>query len=104
MTRCGASSERHPSVKQPVAEGDSRRRPTGSFAGRALVDTTGRIGYLETVTTLSEIEKAIETLPLPERLRLYKDMPQLIGRDLEDLDWQRLAIERFFEDDSPEDR
>ena len=56
------------------------------------------------MTTLSEIEKAIETLPLPERLRLYKDMPQLIGRDIEDLDWQRLAIEKFFEDDSPEDR
>ncbi len=53
--------------------------------------------------TLQEIEKAIETLPLPERLQLYKDMPQLIGRDAEDLDWQRLAIEKFFQDDSPED-
>jgi hypothetical protein len=55
------------------------------------------------MTTLAEIEKAIETLPLPERLRLYKDMPQLIGRDAEDLDWQRLAIEQFFQDDAPED-
>lgn len=54
--------------------------------------------------TLHEIEKAIETLPLPERLRLFKDMPQLIGRDVEDLEWQRLALERFFDDDSPEDR
>ena len=53
--------------------------------------------------TLYEIEAAIETLPLPERLRLYKDMPQLIGRDAEDLDWQRLALEKFFQDDSPED-
>ena len=53
--------------------------------------------------TLHEIEAAIETLPLPERLRLYKDMPQLIGRDTEDLDWQRLALEKFFQDDSPED-
>ncbi len=53
--------------------------------------------------TLQEIEDAIGTLPLPERLRLYKDMPQLIGRDTEDLDWQRLALERFFQDDSPED-
>ena len=53
--------------------------------------------------TLHEIEAAIETLPLPERLRLYKDMPQLIGRDAEDLDWQRLALEKFFQDDSPED-
>ena len=43
-------------------------------------------------------------MPLPERLRLYMDMPQLIGRDKEDLDWQRLALERFFEDDSPDDQ
>jgi hypothetical protein len=56
------------------------------------------------MTTLSEIEKAIERLPLPERLRLFKDMPQLIGRDVEDLDWQRVAIEKFFEDDSPDDK
>ena len=53
--------------------------------------------------TLHEIEAAIETLPLPERLRLYKDMPQLIGRNAEDLDWQRLGIENFFQDDSPDD-
>jgi len=53
--------------------------------------------------TLQEIEAAIETLPLPELLRLYKHMPQLIGRDAEDLDWQRLALEKFFQDDSPED-
>jgi len=53
--------------------------------------------------TLHEIEEAIETLSLPERLRLYKDMPQLIGRDAEDLDWQRLALENFFQDDSPDD-
>jgi hypothetical protein len=53
--------------------------------------------------TLQEIEKAIETLPLPERLQLYKDMPQLIGRNAEDLDWQRLGLENFFQDDSPED-
>jgi hypothetical protein len=55
------------------------------------------------VKTLLEIEEAIETLPLPERLRLYKDMPQLIGRSVEDLDWQRLGLENFFQDDSPED-
>lgn len=53
--------------------------------------------------TLQEIEQAIETLPLPERLQLYKDMPQLIGRNAEDLNWQRLGIENFFQDDSPED-
>lgn len=52
--------------------------------------------------TLQEIEKAIETLPLRDRLRLYKDMPQFIGRDVEDLDWQRLALDRFFQDDSPD--
>jgi hypothetical protein len=54
--------------------------------------------------TLHEIEEAIETLSLPERLRLYKDMPQLIGRNAEDLDWQRLGIENFFQDDSPDDK
>ena len=54
--------------------------------------------------TLLEIEEAVETLPLPERLRLYKDMPQLIGRNAEDLDWQRLGLEKFFQDDSPEDK
>ena len=54
--------------------------------------------------TLHEIEEAIETLSLPERLRLYKDMPQLIGRSAEDLDWQRLGIENFFQDDSPDDK
>lgn len=54
--------------------------------------------------TLQEIGKAIETLPLPDRLRLYKDMPQLIGRDVEDLDWQRLALDSFFQDDSPDDQ
>ena len=53
--------------------------------------------------TLDEIEAAIETLPLPERLRLYQDMPQLIGRNAEDLDWQRLGLQNFFQDDSPED-
>jgi hypothetical protein len=53
--------------------------------------------------TLHEIEEAIGTLPLPDRLRLYKDMPQLIGRDAEDLDWQRLALEDFFKDDSTDD-
>lgn len=37
--------------------------------------------------TLQDIEKAIETLP------------QLIGRDVEDLDRQRLALESFFQDD-----
>lgn len=54
--------------------------------------------------TLQEIEKAIETLPLPDRLRLYKDMPLLIGRDVEDLDWQRLALDNFFQVDSPDDQ
>jgi len=52
------------------------------------------------MSTVQEIAKAIEALPLAERLRLYKDMPQLIGRDVEDLDWQRLALERFFQDDA----
>ncbi|HWQ68528.1 MAG TPA: hypothetical protein VN494_01010 [Patescibacteria group bacterium] len=54
--------------------------------------------------TLQEIERAIEALPLLDRLRLYKNMPQLIGQDVEDVDWQRLAIEGFFQDDSPDDQ
>ena len=36
-------------------------------------------------------------------LRLYKDMAELIGRTAEDLDWQRLGLENFFQDDSSED-
>jgi len=62
------------------------------------------LGYFIAMSTVREIEAAIEKLPLPERLRLYKDMPQLIGRSAEDLDWQRLGIEKFFQDDSPDDR
>ena len=53
--------------------------------------------------TRLEIEEAIGTLPLAERLRLYQDMPQLIGRTAEDLDWQRLGLKNFFQDDAPED-
>lgn len=54
--------------------------------------------------TLQEIEQAIATLPLPDRLRLYyKDMPQLIAQNAEDLDWQWLALEGFFQDESPDD-
>ena len=56
------------------------------------------------MSTLPEIEKAIEALPLAERMLLYRDMPQLMGRSLEDLDWQRLGLERFFQDDSPDDQ
>ncbi len=55
------------------------------------------------MSTVQEIEKAIEALPLADRLRVYKDMPQLIGRDVEALEWQRLGLEKFFQDDSPGD-
>jgi hypothetical protein len=55
------------------------------------------------MSTVLEIEQAIEALPLTERLRLYRDMPQLIGRGVEELDWQRLSLEKFFQDDSPDD-
>ncbi len=55
------------------------------------------------MTTVQEIEKAIEALPLADQLRLYRDLPQLIGRDPEDLERQRLAIEEFFKDDAADD-
>jgi len=55
------------------------------------------------MTTIHDIEKAIESLPLADQLRLYRDLPHLIGREPEDLEWQRLAIEEFFKDDSPDD-
>jgi hypothetical protein len=55
------------------------------------------------MSTVREIEQAIQALPLADRLQLYRDLPQLIGRDVEDLDWQRLGLECFFEDDSPDD-
>jgi hypothetical protein len=55
------------------------------------------------MSTVQEIEKAIEALPIGERLRVYQHMQQLIGRDADDLDWQRLGLESFFEDDSADD-
>lgn len=55
------------------------------------------------MTTIQEIEKAIEALPLADQLRLYRDLPQLIGRPPEDLEWQRLALDEFFKDDNEDD-
>ena len=55
------------------------------------------------MTTVREIEKAIGNLPLAGRLEIYRDLPDLIGRTSEDLDWQRAALDVFFADDSDED-
>ena len=55
------------------------------------------------MTTLQEIEKAIGALPLPERLKVYRDLPALIGRKPDDLHWQRASLENFFQDDSSDD-
>jgi hypothetical protein len=55
------------------------------------------------VSTVREIEKAIGNLPLSQRLEIYRDLPDLIGRNSEDLDWQRAALDVFFADDSDED-
>lgn len=55
------------------------------------------------MTTIQEIEKAIEALPLADQLRLYRDLPHLIGRPPEDLEWQRLALDEFFKDDNEDD-
>ena len=73
--------------------------------GRILYAGGRKTGYAQSMamSKLQEIEKAIELLPLADQLRLYCDIPHLIGRDREDLEWQRLAIEEFFKDDSPDD-
>lgn len=55
------------------------------------------------MTTRQEIEKAIQALPLAEQMRLYHDLPQLMGRTAEDLDWQQVGFRAFFQDDSPDD-
>jgi hypothetical protein len=55
------------------------------------------------MSSVKEIEQAIKALPLADRLQVYHDLPQLIGRNLEDLDWQGLGLEKFFQDDSPDD-
>ncbi len=55
------------------------------------------------MSTVLEIERAIEALSFADRLRLYKDMPELIGCEGDDLVWQRAALEQFFQDDSPDD-
>ena len=55
------------------------------------------------MSTVQEIESAIEALPLPQRLQLYRDLPCLIGRKPEDLEWQRASLENFFTDDSSDD-
>ena len=73
--------------------------------GRILCAGGRKTGYAQSMamSKLQEIEKAIELLPLADQLRLYRDIPHLIGRDREDLEWKRLAIEEFFKDDSPDD-
>ena len=55
------------------------------------------------MTTLQEIKQAIEVLPLAEQMRLYRDLPQLMGRTAEGLDWQQAGLEAFLQDDSPDD-
>jgi hypothetical protein len=88
-------------------------RLTAASASTMVVLPTGRATIIplsrhhgksrQPMTTVQEIEKAIEALPLADQLRLYRDLPHLIGSAPEELDWQRLAIEEFFKDDSPDD-
>ncbi len=88
-----------------------RSLPIGSWQGTVAWDgkTKGELRLagggtkLLRVSTIQEIEKAIEQLPWPQRLKVYRDLPDLIGRTPEDLDWQRAGLEKFFTDDSPED-
>ncbi len=56
------------------------------------------------MSTVQEIEKAIEQLPWPQRLQIYRDLPDPHRSTSEDLDWQRARLEKFFEDDSPDDK
>ncbi len=53
--------------------------------------------------TVDEIEKAIEGLSLADKLRRYQDLPHLIGRTSEELDWQRLGLQEFFRGDTADD-
>ena len=76
--------------------GPQRRRIIG-------LRVAGSAANLAGMSTVQEIEKAIEQLPWPERLKVYRDLPDLIGRQPEDLDWQRAGLEKFFADDSPDD-
>jgi len=88
-------------------------RLTAATASTMVALPTGRATKVDGVmhhgksrqpmTNVQEIEKAIEALPLADQLRLYRDLPHLIGSAPEELDWQRLAIEEFFRDDSPDD-
>jgi hypothetical protein len=55
------------------------------------------------MSTVREIEKAIVELPLAERLEIYRDLPDLIGRTSEDLEWQRTALDNFLKDYSEDD-
>jgi hypothetical protein len=90
-----------------------RARLTAATASTMVELPTGRATIIrrprhhgksrQPMTTVQEIEKAIEALPLADQLRLYRDLPHLIGSAPEELDWQRLAIEEFFKDDSPDD-
>lgn len=94
----------------PRRPGD-RSLPIGSWQGTVAWDrkTKGEFRLagggtkLLRMSTIQEIEKAIEQLPWPQRLKVYRDLPDLIGRTPEDLDWQRAGLEKFFTDDSPED-
>ena len=74
-----------------------------SFWDNSWLPVAGGGTKLFFVSTVQEIEKAIEQLPWPQRLKVYRDLPDLIGRTPEDLDWQRAGLEKFFTDDSPED-
>jgi hypothetical protein len=74
---------------------------TGEVFGRTLLVYLSEIAI--TMTTIQEIEKAIEALPLADQVRLYRDLPHLMGRTAEDLDWQQAALKKFFEDESPDD-
>ena len=80
---------------------ESRRVGGDGHRGRRCVAVHDK--PRQPLTTVQEIEKASEALPLAEQLRLYRYLPHLIGCAPEELDWQRLAVEDFFRDDSPDD-
>ena len=94
----GARSEGGPGASRRRAAARTEERVKGQgpdahpTAGFRMSAAARRRVYLKrhietfsvriSMTTVKEIEKAIESLSLAEQLQLYRDIPQLIGREI----------------------